>query len=207
MAIALPADVVSWIGKDIDAARQEELVNCIALAQVWIANQAGLRSLEKEAAAITEYIDSDTMPNQDELWLSPACRPAWHTGTSSDLMTVVESGTTQGLSIGYTASSNVVIAGANRFDRVRLSRAGGWVRWGKQNIAVALKCGFDPDPAAAVNPVPLDVKRLVMEVAWLTLNSPSRAGKTSINKAGQSVSLLDELSPAGRATLDWLRGI
>jgi hypothetical protein len=210
MALAAYTDVeTSWAKKTLETAAQTEMTACIAHAQSWIAHQAGLRSLEKEAAAVTEYVDGSKIDNPYEIYLSAACRPAWHTGTGSDLMTVVESGVTLTPAIGYSTTAGVILSGVNSFERVRLSRVGGWV-WSRgltDNIAVTLKCGFDSSTTAGTNPLPFDVKRLVTEVAWLVYNSSSWVGKSSISKAGTSVSIADELSPAGQSTLDWLRGI
>jgi hypothetical protein len=207
MALAEVIDISEWIGKDIDATRQSELVSCIAAAQSWIATEAGLRSLEKEATAKIEYLDGDTLPNQEEAWLPNSCRPTWHTGTGADAIVVSENGIVLGMSFAYTTGTNIVIDGANTFRRMRLYRSGGWSTAGKQNIAVTLKCGFDPSLTAPLNPLPVDVKRLVMGVAWKLFNAPTSVGRSSVSKAGQAVSWLDELSAMERSTLDSLRGI
>jgi hypothetical protein len=205
MALALVSDVASWIGKDIDAARQGELTSCIAAAQSWIASQAGLRSLEKETTAVTAYIDGKDA-NGEELWLPSEIRPVWHTG--SDLMTVVESGTAlTPLAIGYSSTASVVLRGVNSFDRVCLYRVGGWIwnRFTPQNIAVACKVGWHADTGALI--VPADVKRLVVEVAWLQFNSFNWVGRQNVSKAGTAITIENDLSPFARAVLDNLRGV
>lgn len=207
MALAAYTDIEAWIGKTFDSSRQAEVTNCIAFAQSWIANNAGLRSLEKESAVVTEYIDGDKLTDSDAVWLPMSCRPAWHTG--SDLVTVVENGTSLTVAIGYTTTAGVSLSGVNTFDRVRLARIGGW-SWSTgvpNNIAVAMKCGFDTTTTASTNPCPVAVKRLVMDVAWNMLNSTQRTAKASQSKAGSSVSFKDDLSQLSQDTLDWLRGI
>lgn len=206
MALAAYTDIETWIGKTFDAGRQAEVTNCIGFAQSWIANQAGLRSLEKEATAVTAYFDGGRDTSGSDFWVPMSFRPMWHTG--SDLTTVSENGVNLTLTVGYSSTAGATISGVNSFDRVRVSRIGGWsYNLGSNNVAIACKCGFDSSTTATTNPLPLDVKRLVMEVAWTMLNGAQRTGKTSVSKAGTSVSINDELSPAAVATLDWLRGI
>jgi hypothetical protein len=208
MALAAYTDIESWIGRTLDSGRQAEATSCIGFAQSWIANQAGLRSLEKESAAVTLYEDGEKLTSASEFWLSAACRPAWHVGTS-DIFTVSENGAALTVAVGYSSTASVILSGVNSMDRVRLYRAGGW-SWSRGlpgNISVACKCGFDTSSTASTNPLPLDVKRLVVEVAWLMLNGSQRTGKTSVSKAGTSVSISEDLSSAATGTLDWLRGI
>ena len=207
MALAAYTDIESWIGKTLDSGRQAEATASIAFAQGWIANQAGMRSLEKEAAAVTTYFDGGQDTVSADLWLPMDMRPVWHTG--SDLVAVTENGTSLTVAIGYSTTAGVTLRGVNSMSRVRLSRVGGWF-WNysiANNVSVACKCGFDTTTTASTNPVPTDVKRLVVEVAWLSLNGSARTGKQSVSKAGTSVSIVDDISPAGRSTLDWLRGI
>jgi hypothetical protein len=206
MALAEVVDFSSWIKKDLDATVQEELVACIAAAQAWIAREAGLRSLEKESAAKTEYLDGALLPNNEDAWLPMSVRPVWHTGTS-DAMTVTENGTSLTVATAFSSGAGVVVAGANSLDRVRIYREGGWSNSGRQNIAVSCKVGFDASTTASTNPLPYDVKRLVMGVAWKLFNQPAVAGRSSVGKAGQTVSLVDDLSLMERATLDRLRGV
>jgi hypothetical protein len=207
MALAAYTDIETWIGKVFDSARQAEVTNCIAFAQSWIANQAGLRSLEKESAEVTIRADGASLWNPEEFWMPSSCRPSWHTG--SDVYTVTENGSTLSVVNGYSSTASVVLSGANSLDRARLFRPGGWAYSPSlpNNISVACKCGFDSSMTASTNPLPADVKRLVMEVAWAMLNGAQRTGKSSTSKAGTSVSINDDLSPAAVSTLDWLRGI
>lgn len=207
MALAVPADFDSWAKKSISADAQAELVDSVSYAQSWIANQAGLRSLEKETTAVTTYFDGGTDTYRDELWLPMDHRPMWHTG--SDLMTVTENGTALTAAIGYSTTAGVVLEGVNTFQRVRMSRLGwwSWTYGGRNNIAVTSKCGFDGSSTATTNPLPPDVKRLVMEVAWLMFNSAGRIGINNTSKAGSSADIVNDLSPVGRSTLDWLRWV
>jgi len=201
MPFAIPSDIASWIGKDIDATRQAELVSTIAAAQDWVAHQAGIRSLEKEAAAVTTYLDA-TEANGENLWLPADVRPVWHSG--SDLMTVTEGGISVSLAASYSATAGAVIRGANQFKRVCLWRAGGWSKSGASDIAVTCKVGWHLDTGVLI--VPQDVRRLCIEVAWLLFNSYNWVGKQNVSKAGSAVSLENDLSPFAADTLRFLRG-
>jgi hypothetical protein len=205
MALAQPSDFASMIKRDIDPAMQTELVNCVAYAQSWIAREAGLRSLEKEASAVTFYLDGCDA-NGDELWLPHDVRPVWH--STPDLMTVSENGVAlTPLAIGYSSTAAVVFRGVNQFKRVSLYRPGGWYWSGlsPQNIAISCKVGWHLDTGVLI--VPPDVQRLVIKVAWKMFNTAGQTGITSVNKAGTAISWVDELSPTEQATLDRLRGV
>lgn len=204
MALAVPADFDAWAKKSLSTDVQTELNNCVSYAQAWIANQAGLRSLEKESAAVTTYFDGGKDTYGEDFWAPMDLRPMWHTG--SDLVTVVESGTTVGVAVGYSTTAGAMLSGVNSFQRVRLSRVGGWAV-NKNNIALTCKCGFDGSSTATTNALPPDVKRLVMEVAWLMFNSAGRVGISNTSKVGASADIVNDLSPMSQATLDWLRGI
>ena len=204
MPLAGPSDIGSWIGKDIDPSKQAELTACIAFAQSWVAQAAGLRSLEKESAAVTAYLDgSDAGSGSIALWLPADIRPVWHSG--GDLMVVIEDGRTLTLAIGYSATADVVIRNANTSNRVCLHKAGGWSTSGPQNVSVACKVGWHFDTGVLI--APFDVRRLVMEVSWLMFNSHAWVGRQNISKAGSSISIENDLSPGSQATLDSLRGI
>lgn len=201
MALATVADIASWIGKDIAAERQGEATDDITAAQAWIARAAGLRSLEKESSAVTIYLDGEDACGED-LWLPADVRPMWHSG--SDLMTVTEDGTSLTVATGYSTTAGVTISGANQFKRVCLYRTGGWSKSLRQNIAVACKVGWHLDTGVLI--VPTDVKRLVIETAWLIFNSFAWVGKQNVSKSGAAVSLENDLSPAAQETLNRLRG-
>jgi len=207
MALVAPAEFDSWAKKSLAADVQAELVLCVAYAQSWIADQAGLRSLEKETTAQVSYFDGGRDTWGSELWVPMCCRPMWHTG--SDLAVITENGAALTAVIGYSTTANVCIQGVNTFSRVRLSKIGGWY-WGyvgANNVSVTSKCGFDGSSTATTNALPPDAKRLVMEVAWLMFNSAGRIGINNTAKAGSSADIINDLSPMGQSTLDWLRGV
>lgn len=202
MALAVVGDVAAWIGRDIDSTRQGELTACIAAAQAWVATQAGLRSLEKEASAVTTYLDASSACGE-ELWLPNDVRPLWHSG--SDLLTVTEGGVSVTVSVAYSSTAGAIIRNANTFKRACLVRVGGWARSGANDVAVTCKVGWHLDTGVLI--VPQDVRRLVIECSWLIFNSASWSGIQSISKAGASVTMANDLSPAGRDTLDRLPGV
>jgi hypothetical protein len=204
MALAGPSDIGSWIGKDIDPSKQAELTATIAFAQAWIAQDAGLRSLEKESSAVTTYLDgSDAGGGSTALWLPADLRPVWHSG--SDLMVVAAEGTTLTLSVGYSITADVVLSNVNTSRRVCLHKRGGWLTSGPQNVAVTCKVGWHLDTGVLV--ATPEIRRLIMEVAWLMFNSHAWVGKQSISKGGSSISIENDLSPGSRSTLDSLRGV
>ena len=206
MALAVPADFDAWAKKSVDSDHQDELNNCVSFAQSWIAREAGLRSLEKESAAVTTYFDRDDAFG-DDLWLPMSHRPMWHTG--SDLVTVLESGEAVTVAVGYSTTAGAVLRGVHSMDRPRLSRVGGWANGQtiQNNIAVACKVGFDGNSTATTNACPADVKRLVMEVAWLMFQGANRFGIANTSKGGSSADITNDLTPMSQAALERLRGI
>jgi len=202
MALAVVGDVAAWVGRDIDSTRQGELTACIAAAQAWVATQAGLRSLEKEASAVTTYLDASSAYGE-ELWLPNDIRPLWHSG--SDLLTVTEGGVSVTVSVAYSSTAGAIIRNANTFKRVCLVRAGGWAQSGANDVAVTCKVGWHLDTGVLI--VPQDVRRLVIEAAWLLFNSANWVGRQNVSKAGAAISIENDLSPFAQETLTRLRGI
>ena len=122
-------------------------------------------------------------------------------------MTVTEDGASITVALGYSTSAGAVIIGANELRRVTLYRQGGWSTSLPQNIAVTCKVGFVADVTAAVNPLPLDVKRLLCESAWLMFNAASRVGVGSVAKLGSSADVTNDLSRSSQDTLSLLTGL
>jgi hypothetical protein len=203
MALVIPDDFSDWIGKDIDTARQDELVRCASAAQAWVARQAGLRSLEKEDTAVATYLEACDA-HGEYLYLPNDVRPAWHT-TGSDLMTVVDSGSSLSVSATYSTTASVILMNVNTFKRVALFRSGGWPKTLANNVVVTCKVGWHADTGVLI--VPDDVKRLVIEVAWLMFNSFAWVGRQNVSKAGAAVSIENDLSPGSIDTLNRLRGV
>ncbi len=203
MALVYPSDLESMLGKSIASERQPEVASCIDVAQSWIARAAGIRSLEKETTAQTVYLDGCEAYG-NELWLPPEVRPAWNSG--SDLMVVTEDGLTLTTSTAYSSSAGVIVRYAQTEKRGYLVRPFGWSVSGSANIAVTCKVGFDALGSSTLA-VPGYVWQLIREVAYLTFLSPALTGKTSVSKAGASVSIEHELSPMALQGLNFLRGI
>lgn len=204
MALVDPGDIDDWIGRAISANRQDEVTSTIAYAQSWVAQSAGLRSLEKEAASVTTYFDGADVCGEF-LWLPMDMRPVWHSG--SDLVSIVEDAISLNVSSIASTTIPVILTNANTYKRARLYKAGGWSKATPQNIAVTCKVGFDSDPSASVLPVPQYVRRLVMEVAWLMFNSPQWIGHSSTSKAGSAATVENALSLTAREGLERLRGL
>ena len=207
MALITQADVEQFTGIAIDSGRAAGIAQAILAAQTWVAHQAGLRSIEKETAAVTVYLDTKNADETGYLWLPSDVRPAHHAG--ADLIAVVESGSalTGGSAFGYSATADVTIRGANGISAVALFRPqwGEFGAYGRNNVAVTCKVGFDIVGATNLA-VPQDVRTLLMEVAWNLFTMPATMGRTSTSKAGASASFDGELSPLGKATLAWLCG-
>jgi len=201
MALITQADLENWTGSSIDASRVASVTQVILAAQSWIARQAGIRSLEKEANAVTVYLDSDNADNGTDLWLPPEVRPFW-SGAGQDLMTVSADGQALTIASGYSATADVLIRGAHGLGLGMLYRSA----WGpgRSNVAVGCKVGFATSGAVLL---PDDVKILVMEVAWLFFTIPNMMGRTSVSKPGTSQSVDRQLSPQALATIQVLKGV
>ena len=201
------ADIEAWVGTAIDAGRTVAIAQAITSAQSWIARQVGIRSLEKEANAVTVFLDSANADNETDLWFPPEVRPFWHSGT--DLVTVSESGVSLTVASGYSASADILIRGANSLNVGMLYRPA-WAPegkgYGRLNVAVSCKVGFGAVGAANLA-VPEDVRLLIMEVAWLFFTLPSSIGRSSVSKAGTSQAFDGELSPQALSTMEMLKGV
>lgn len=182
-----PAALKSWAAPNMDGQRDEELARICQAAQSWLESRTR-RVFEQ--TAFTRYFDGKDGSGfaRRDIFLDPGHRPVVHSGAT--LVTVTEDGTALTVATGYSTSAGVILVNANVDAPCILRRNDCDWSGGIQNIAVTYTAGPASTGEAAIVGT-----QLMLEIAWLMFSSALWVGKTSVSKAGESVSWEKQLSP------------
>jgi hypothetical protein len=163
VALSTIAKIKTLYAPNIGTEQDTELTAALAYGDAWLKRRTGR---PMESAAYTEYFNGE---GKEQIRLRPGRQPVLHDSTTPVVLT--DSGSSLTLAIGYSATADAILDGANEDRQCVIWSNGSHFTSGIQNVKAVYTAGWSTIPA--------DVEWLSSCVAWHVFSTKAWQGKTS----------------------------